>query len=897
MWGPVSTLLYRDMNQNNHKLPHRLQQLETALAESENRLRDLFHLAPIGIAEISTEGYFLAVNRAFCRWVGYSQADLINLDFNEITHPEDGDICRKKFGQLINREIDKYTLEKRYRHRDGYWVYGILTCYLRLDVMGNPLCAIAQIIDITERKRSEQEIREKEEYLRLLLDNIPQQVFWKDTNLVFRGCNRNWAEAAGLDGSESVVGKTDFDLFADADIAEFYREKDRQVLESCTPEMNVVAPKQKLGPGGRRIWLDVSRIPMLDSQGNVLGILGVLEDITERKEIDEKLRLTQFSIDKSRDYVLFSDINGRFFYVNEAACKILGYSQEELLTMEVEDIDPLASPGGWSIAWDDLRDQGSFTFESSHYTKTGQAIAVEITLSYLEYNHREYGCAVVRDIRDRKQTEIALQQAKEAAETASRAKSEFLARMSHELRTPLNAILGFTQLMERELYHSPNIPLSDHKEHLEIIGRSGEHLLELINDVLEMSKIEAGRVSLNPTNFNLISLLNSLREMLELPASSKKLTLDFAIDDHIPTYIYADEQKLRQCLTNLLGNAIKFTLQGGVILRVKLGKFNHNLGQLCFEVQDTGPGIDASEMDLLFEPFSQTETGRNSQQGTGLGLSITQKFIGLMGGEIQVSSERGKGTIFRFDIQVSMAEAVTRNSEKSPGRAIALAENQPEYRILVVDDNWTNRKLVVKLLNPLGFHVREAENGQEAIAIWEKWEPHLIFMDMRMPVMDGYEATQLIKRHLKGQATVIIALTASALQQEKSIVLSAGCDDFVRKPFRVDQLLQTIVKHLGVRFIYEQNKSQLAENLAISESQKSANPNYNTSVDKTEINLSVMPEFWLKELHQAATKLNGRLIADTIAKIPGEYKPLADYLSQLANDFRYDILIDLTKPQ
>lgn len=881
------------MSQNNQKL----QQLKTALAESENRLRDLFHLAPIGIAEISPQGYFLQVNAAFCKFVGYSQTELLNLEFNAITHPEDRQISQEKFTQLMAQEVQQYTFEKRYHHHDGNWVYGIVTCYLRFDLIGNPRSAIAQILDITERKRSEEEIRQKEEYLRLLLDNIPQQVFWKDTNLVFLGCNRNWAQAAGLDSSDSVVGKTDFDLFSDRHIAEFYRAKDRQVLDSRKPEMNVVAPKQKPGPGGRRIWLDVSRIPMLDSQGNVLGILGVLQDITERKEIDEKLRLTQFSIDKSRDYVLFSDINGHFFYVNEAACQTLEYSRAELLTMQVVDIDPLASPGSWSISWDDLRQQGSFTFESTHYTKTGQAIAVEITLSHLEYNHREYGCAVVRDIRDRKQTEIALQQAKEAAETASRAKSEFLARMSHELRTPLNAILGFTQLMERELYHNPHISLAEHQEHLEIIGRSGEHLLNLINDVLEMSKIEAGRVSLNPANFNLISLLNNIREMLELQATSKQLDLNFKIDDNIPTYIYADESKLRQSLINLLGNAIKFTVQGMVNLRVKLGKVNHDLLQIWFEIQDTGPGIDPQEMNLLFEPFSQTKTGRESQQGTGLGLSITQQFINLMEGEIEVSSQLGKGTIFRFDIQAKKAETVTRKGETSQGRVIALAENQPQYRILVVDDNWTNRKLVVKLLNPLGFQIREAENGQEAIAIWEQWEPHLIFMDMRMPVMDGYEATQVIKRHLKGQATVIIALTASALQQEKSIILSAGCDDFVRKPFRVEQLLKTIVKHLGVRFIYEQKNPEITDNKNTLKSPKSVNYHDDNTTDSPSINIAVMPESWQVELYQAASKLNGRLIADTIAKIPDQYQNLADHLTQLSNDFRYDILIDLTKPK
>ncbi|MEB3885035.1 PAS domain S-box protein [Lyngbya sp. CCY1209] len=869
-------------------------QLEAALEESEAFRRDLFHRTPIAVAEISPEGHFLEVNAAFCQFVGHSQSELLESDFNAITHPEDREISRQNFAKLMAGEVKQYTLEKRYRHRDGHWVYGIVTCYLRFDLAGHPRSAIAQVIDITERKRSEEEIRQKEEYLRLLLDNIPQQVFWKDMNLVFRGCNQKWAEAAGLESSEAVVGKTDFDLFGDRSIAEFYREKDRQVLESRTAEMNRVAPKQKPGPGGRRIWLDVSRIPLVKSDGEVLGVLGVLEDITERKEIDEKLRLTQFSIDKSRDYVLFSDIEARFFYANEAAGQILGYSKAELLKMEVRDIDPIAPPGGWPIAWDDLRREGSFTFESEHYTRSGEAIAVEITLSHLEYNNREYGCAVVRDIRDRKQAEIALQQAKETAETASRAKSEFLARMSHELRTPLNAILGFTQLMERELSHHSETTLRDHREHLEIIGRSGEHLLDLINDVLEMSKIEAGRISLNPGNFDFRMLLNGIREMLELKARSKGLTLNFEIADDIPNHLCADESKLRQALINLLGNAIKFTEVGGVTLRVKLGQLDASKLQLWLEVEDTGPGISPREMDLLFEPFAQTETGRKSQQGTGLGLSITRQFVRLMGGEMQVKSELGRGTIFRFDIQAEVAESTAEKPEIATGRAIALAENQPDYRILIVDDNWTNRKLVVKLLKPLGFQIREAENGREAIAIWEEWEPHLIFMDMRMPVMDGYEATQFIKRHLKGQATVIVALTASALQQEKSIVLSAGCDDFVRKPFRVERLFETMAKHLGVRFIYEKTAANHGKNGPITPSQTPP-INYTDPSDLTPDSLAVMPPSWIAELNQAATKLNGKLIADAIAKIPPHHESLARMLARLAADFRYDIIIDLTR--
>ena len=876
-------------NSTIQTLTERLKQTETALLESENHFRDLFHLAPIGMAEVSLDGQFLEVNTSFCEFIGYARKELMRRGFNQITHPHDRDLSMDYFSRLIRGEFKQYKLEKRYRHKEGHWVYGILHCYLRLDTGGNPLSVITQVQDITEYKKIEADLKQQKEYLRLVLDNIPQQVFWKDTNLVFKGCNKKWAEYAQLESSEFVIGKTDYDLFKDAKIAEFYRSQDRRVMASKQPELNVIAPKQKPTADGRQIWLDISRVPMLDADGYVIGIIGVLEDITEKKEIDEKLRLTQFSIDKSTDYVLFTDINARFFYTNEAATKTLEYSRDEFLQMQVKDIDPNASENHWPISWESLREQGSFTFESVHKTKTGENISVEITLSYLEYNNKEYGCAVVRDIRERKQTEIALQQAKEAAEAANQSKSEFLARMSHELRTPLNAILGFTQLMNRDLKRKKSVLLAEHQDHLDIISRSGEHLLNLINDVLEMSKIEAGIISLNSANFDLLKLLQCLRDMLELKAKSKGLELRFEIGSDVPQSIQTDESKLRQVLINLLGNAIKFTEKGSVILRVKKGKSLKN-NRLIFEVEDTGTGIASEELQYVFEPFIQTETGRKSQQGTGLGLSISQKFIKLMGGEITVSSQYNRGTCFRFNINFQPANPAKIPSKTIKKQVIGLAENQPSYRILVVDDNWTNRQLVIKLLKPLGFELQEAENGQDAIEKWQTWQPHLIFMDMRMPVMDGYEATQYIKQHLQGQATVIIALTASVFQQDRTVILSAGCDDFVRKPFRVEVLFEKITKHLGVKFLYD-------ENSPINECGNPQIPQKTEITDPSQLTpevLAVMPESWIEALHQAASKLNSKLVSEVIDQIPETHGSLAKILTQLANDFRYDVIIELT---
>ncbi|MGB3533666.1 MAG: PAS domain S-box protein [Microcoleaceae cyanobacterium] len=862
----------------------RRQQAEAKLKDYENRLLDLFHFAPIGIAEISLSGKFLAVNAAFCQFIGYDSVELIEQEFNLVTDLTDLEISISYFNQLIQGEVKQYRLEKRYRHKNGDLVYGIVQSYLRRDQAGDPISVISQVLDITQNKKAESELQQQEQYLRLVLDSIPQQVFWKDTGLVFKGCNKNWAKSAQLDRADDVIGKTDYDLFPNQEIAQFYRSQDRRVMQSKKPEMNRIAPKQKPGEDGKTIWLDISRIPMLDEQENVIGILGVLEDITERKAIDEKLRLTQFSVDKSRDYVLLTDEKGGLIYANEAAGMILGYSPNELLQMKVKDIDLNALENAWSISWDELKQQHSVTLESLHQTQTGEIIDVEITLNYLEYNHKQYSCAIVRDIRDRKQAEIALQEAKVAAEAANQAKSEFLARMSHELRTPMNAILGFTQLMNRDLQHHPTQPLQQHQQDLEIINRSGEHLLSLINDVLEMSKIEAGRISLNSSSFNLLQLLNWIKQMFLLKAESKGLELKFNIADTVPQYIQTDESKLHQVLINLLSNAIKFTSSGYIKLSVR-----DDLPQLHFEVEDTGAGIKEQELETVFDAFIQTEIGRNSQQGTGLGLPITKQFIELMGGEITLTSQLNHGTIFKFYIQINEVESAKIQSQSQQKNITGIAPNQPKYRILIVDDNWTNRQLLVQLLHPLGFEIQEAENGEEAIIKWEAWKPHLIFMDMRMPVLDGYEATQQIKRHLKGQATVIIGLTASALQQDKAIVLSAGCDDFVRKPFRIEILFEKLTEHLGVQFLYE-------ENSALSQSAVNHSEAYqNVAPQLTPEALDGIPTAWLEQLQQAAIKLSSELVNQTINQIPQTHTTVGQQLTQLTNDFRYDVILEIVE--
>lgn len=458
-----------------------------------------------------------------------------------------------------------------------------------------------------------------------------------------------------------------------------------------------------------------------------------------------------------------------------------------------------------------------------------------------------------------------LNQAKLAAEAANHAKSTFLANMSHELRTPLNAILGFAQIME----HDENMP-EIQRRNVAIINRSGRHLLSLINDVLAISRIEAGRTEISHEAFDLPSTINAVQEMIRVRADEKGLAFFVERPADLPDYVLGDANHLREVLINLLGNAAKCTDSGQIGLRVVM----ESGGRIRFDVTDTGPGIAKEEQGRIFEAFYQSPGGKGKVEGTGLGLAISRNLVRLMGGDISVVSTPGKGSAFSFSIPLAPVAAVP--EADSVARVIGLAAGQTPPRILVAEDHPDNQQVVEQILGRIGCQVRIAANGQLAVEQFQAWHPQLILMDIRMPVMDGYEATRAIRSLPGGDKIPIVALTASVFEEERGEALAAGCTDLTRKPIEENQLFGVIRQLLGLRYDYAASVPAAPSAMAAAKA-----------------DLSALPSEIRADLIRVAEMLDEDAVVSIVKSLGAEYPDQADVIMELLSDYRFDTIVEL----
>ena len=487
--------------------------------------------------------------------------------------------------------------------------------------------------------------------------------------------------------------------------------------------------------------------------------------------------------------------------------------------------------------------------------------------------HLAYG--VCADINDLKKLQIELIQAKEAAEAANRAKSTFLTNMSHELRTPLNTILGNTQILTRQKSLEDRELLG-----IEAISKSGDHLLDLINSILEMSRIEAGQSVVTPSQFSVDSLISDIEMMFSERVQQKGLKLSLEKESSLNDYIEADRGKINQILINLMSNAVRYTPSGSIFLRHQVVLNPGDKPRLVIEVEDTGPGIGPDNLEKIFEPFTYGDTGIVNQTGTGLGLAISSQFVDLMGGDLIVESKLGEGSTFRLEIPVSVAQEDSVLQVPTESRTIIGIEGeQLEYRILVVDDLDANRDVLVRMLQPVGFKIREATGGQEAIKTFATWSPHLVLMDIRMPEVDGLEAIRTIKSTKKGRNTPIIGISASVFEDDRATVLKSGADDFLPKPFKENELFIKIGTCLGINYLFDEDTSNKVDP--------------SDTFSSIHESIADLPEDFLgaiRETVKGGYMDRMRELIETEADINPE---LAKHLLKLAHNFDYDSLSNL----
>ena len=797
---------------------------EETLRENDARYSSMISNISDVIGIMGADGIMTYKSSNIEKWFGWLPQDRVGTSGFSTVHPDDMEYVGKVFYSLLEKDNAIAALEFRYQCKDGSYKPIELTA---ANLLNDPYIhgVLLNYRDITERKQKDEELRKSEEIHRSLFEISIEGMVYQNPEGTIVNANPAAQRILGLT-RDQMQGRTSFNPNWRAikeDGSDFPGEEHPAMVALKTGKVIQDVIMGVYNPADEIVhWIKINASPLFnDGEDAPHMVYTIFEDITYRKQAEDELRQSHARytsmISNIADVIVIMDADGVTTYKSSNLECMFGWLPQDhfgtsiFSTIHPDDLEATKTAFHTLI----LNDKSVKTIELRFGCKNGSYKPIELTASNQLNDPAINGVLMnFHDITERKQAENKLLETNqqlesaiagavmmaEKADASNKSKSTFLANMSHEIRTPLNAIIGFSQLMNREK------SLTDsQRKYVTSINSAGEHLLKLINDILELSKLGAGRMEINPTNFDLHAVFNEVQMMFKELSLSKRLQLVVELSGDLPHDVIADSHKLRQILINLIGNAIKFTDKGSIFVRASVDKRNKDTSRLVVEIQDTGPGISEDELGKLFKQFEQTSAGILKNSGTGLGLALSRELAVLMGGNITVASEEGKGSV--FTIHVVLKEGKSEVSEAANAKRVICIDNpQKAYRVLVVDDKQENRQVVVNLLNLTGFETKEAVNGEDAIAKFEAWEPHLILMDMRMPVMDGFEAIRLIKSTEKGRHTPVIAVTASTIEDHEKKGFNLDIQGCILKPFHENELFSAIGSVLGIEYIYEEEK-------------------------------------------------------------------------------------------
>ncbi|SDL30771.1 PAS domain S-box-containing protein [Halarsenatibacter silvermanii] len=791
----------------------RRKRAERRLKKLNNRFELATNSAGVGVWELDLESRDLYWNDYMYEMYGMEKDSVENKfkTWVQGLHPEDKEEAVKRLEEAVEEEKE-FKAEFRVERPDGtaryVQAYGGIHRKDENNEKSQGKYMLGINYDITRRKKYEKELQQQKESFRRVINAAPDCIFIKDKNGRYQLINSELEELFGLKEAE-VVGKTDYELTPTDEEADDFSRDDRAALDG---EEQKITEERITDFEGTERWFQTKKVPI-----NYLGekcVLGIARDITKRREIEQKYR-TLFE-EAPYGIAVIDPESRKHLEFNEAVCDQLGYSREEFGELKVEDYTVEKETCKIKNQIKEILRGAGKNFETEHRTKFGEVIDIRVTAKSIIINNKKCILAMYQDITEAKEAEqklneytqeierknIELEQARDEALKASRAKSEFLATMSHEIRTPMNSIIGMSELLEETV-------LSEEQEkYRQILKTSGDNLLALINDVLDLSKIEGEQIELEETGFNLRKLINDVIEMMAYRAYEKGLDLASRIAPEVPEEIMGDPSRLRQILVNLLSNAVKFTEEGEVVLQIDIAKNSdikvedletkdESSVKLIFSVRDTGIGIKPEKQRDIFSTFTQADASNTREYGgTGLGLTISKKLVNLMGGNIDLESTPGEGSTFYFTIEFSPAEKPVAGAEKFD-KDIDLSG----LKVLAVDDNSTNLLVLEEFLQEKNAEVVTAHNGGEAISLLadlekregaSKKEFDLLLLDLMMPVMDGNGVLEWMDDKTGEFAGGIILLTSAPGREQLTSLSEEMIDRFISKPLRKEELIQVI---------------------------------------------------------------------------------------------------------